>query len=223
MHQPRRRARAPSSSTDNANNSDDPNAAIDALLQQPDPLDEAEQEAVVRGLRLQAERQRARGGAALACLGALVALFFTWLALEQALHPWQQRHTGELLIVLEDVFPPPGLVLAAQAGGLWASAAAAAAAAPRPGARRRCDHALLLLFLRLAAAAGASCGAAYWSLAMAAHARKYRELGVPWELSWVPLAPLLVVGASELALSAFEATAAEVAALARLRYAHKRV
>jgi hypothetical protein len=194
-----------------------PNDAVDTLLQQPDPLDEAEQEAVVSALREQADKQQARGGAAVAVVSAALALLFSWLALEQLfLHPYQQMHTGELRTVVEGwAIIKPGFVLAVQAGALWAAAAGAAAVA---GPRRATPN-----VLRLAAALGALVGAFYWFLAILAHARKYPTLAAPWELSWLPLAPSLVVGVAEAAYAAFDATRAEVEALARLRYDHKRV
>jgi hypothetical protein len=194
-------------------NANDP---VDTLLQQPDPLDEAEQEAVVRALREQAEAQQARGSAAVAVVSTALALLLSWLALEQLLlHPYQQMHTAELRTVVEGWAIKPGFVLAVQAGGLWAAAARAVAGRRRNDARST--------FLRLAAALGASVGAVYWFLAILAHARKYPSLAAPWELSWLPVAPAFVVGVGEAASSAFAATRAEVEALAQLRYAHKRV
>jgi hypothetical protein len=217
-----RRARPPKKkSTD-----PDDASVVDALLSQSDPLDEAEQEAVVQGLRQQADAQQRRTASALAALSAALSLLFVYCALEQARRPYQQRHTGELRTVLEEPFfawAPAGLVLAAQALALAAQAAAMVAEASA-GQKQQQPPLTRPPLLRLAAALPlAALGSAYWLAAMLAHARKHPALGAPWELGWLPLAPLLVAGACGAARRAARATRREVEALAAARYAHKRV
>lgn len=190
---------------------------VDDLLQQHDPLDEHEQELVVAGLRALAARQERGARRALAALSAVLASLFTWLTCEQLARPFQMRHTGELRAVVGGGRLGPGLALAAQAAALWATAAAMMVgenegATTTTAAKPRAFAALSSLLPAL-----------YWWHAMLTHARAFLTLGVPWELAWLPLAPLTLVAVAEAARQSWRATRREVEQLESARYDHKRV
>jgi hypothetical protein len=246
-------------------------------------LDESEQVSVVAASR-RAARTAARKTAAVFALAlSLAALLYAWLAAEQALRPFELRHTGELRTVLigqgrgggeggGGSRVPFALVQAAQAAALAASAAAVLGAGARFGGaldpeevaeetegsrRRRTGRAAPSRqegeldreereeeddaaaagrwrrfrglarrdrALRLAAAAGVLLGAAYWFLAMRQHGKLHPRLpSLPWELVCIPVVPVALAAFAEIARRDLAATAADVAALDGMRYAHKRV
>jgi len=71
----------------------------------------------------------------------------------------------------------------------------------------------------LAAAGATALGGLYWAVAMGALRRRYGpELGAVWHLSWLPAAPLAVVGLCAYVLRALRGSDEELRQLRGLRY-----
>lgn len=199
-------------------------APLDSMLSQDEPLDEHEQEQVIREFEnmqiSQARTFRAVfGGGALLC-----AAFFAWAANEQAVRPWEQRYTGELRTVVGA--RGAALSLAVQAAALGAAALGMLLRLPRPGEREHgCVPAGSAAWAALGSGAcGAAGTAAYWGAALRRSVEKHgAELGAHWDLLWLPLAPLGYVLMCCYIMHSVGATAREVQRLKRMTYSFKKV
>lgn len=214
-----------------------PGARIDALLAQDGPLDEHEQQQLIMEFEdLQVAQARAfrgmfGGGAA---LGAALCLYAAWLHWAR---PWEQRYTGELRTVVSH--KGAGLVLLAQAAAHALAAAALLVGLPQCGgcgargarARDGCmapggggGAAGKARWVALSAAALLATGAAaYWVAAIRASAARHGPAGEHYDLLWLPLLPLALVGLCCYVMRSVAATAAEVDRLRRMTYDFKKV
>jgi hypothetical protein len=209
-------------------------AAIDSMLSQDGPLDEHEQQELIRGFEelqvSQARTFRAIFGAG----AALGAAFFLYAAREQALRPWETRYVGELRpFVPGGTAAAPAAALLLQAAALAAAAGALLARLPRAGRRDgggTGDRAACVpggrgsMAALAAGAAAAAGGALFWGAAMRrAWVKHGPELGAHWELLWLPLGPLACVALCHYVMRSAAATARDVERLRAMTYDYKKV
>jgi hypothetical protein len=210
-----------------------PLSTVDSLLQDGQPLDEADQAAIIAALtasHLVSQRRFRRifGGMAFA-----FAAFWCYASASQVLHPWEAKYTG-LLRPVTGARSVAG-VLALQGAALAATGCAlllGAARQPTTQQRGRSSSAggggalssaapRVLLSCALAAAAAGAC---YWAAAMQRCIAKYgRRLGAHWELLWLPLGPLGYACLCCYVLASFASIDRELAQLRKLAYGHKSV
>lgn len=195
-----------------------------ALLDGQHPLDEEEQEAVLRAL---AEDQlvHARMFGTLFGVGAAgLALFFLYATLQQYSSSWMVRYTGELRTVASQ----KGVLaaLAAQSAALTIAAAAMLASVPGRGQfDRGCMPGSLPIKLCLwASAVAAAGGGAYWAAVLRTSTLRYGwEDGWKPELLWLPLGPLAYCLLCVHTTYSLTSTGRELLQLQRLRYSFKKV
>ncbi|EFJ42938.1 hypothetical protein VOLCADRAFT_107034 [Volvox carteri f. nagariensis] len=172
-------------------------ALVDSILgpeTRSEPLDEQEQEAVIREFEALSLQDHTRwrivfGG------GALVAgLFFLYAAWRQHVEPFGVRYTGELRSAIRADVATSVLLL--QALSLVLSAGSLLTSKLPPAGHRAADGGLPYTTRHRAVmrvgVAGAAVGAVCWTGVLIRmvhlHGRKH---GSHWELSWLPLGPLI--------------------------------
>ncbi|GLC35331.1 hypothetical protein PLESTB_000576400 [Pleodorina starrii] len=202
--------------------------AVDSLLgseTRTEPLDEQEQEAVIRefeALSLQ-DHKRWRmvfGGGALAA-----GIFFLYAAWRQYVEPFGVRYTGELRSTIRADAATALLLLQsasllASAGGLLTSKL------PPPGDRAAgcLPFAVRHRAALWGGAGGAAVGAACWMVVLVRsvqiHGRKY---GSHWELAWLPVGPLAACLLCCHVASMLAGTEREIQRLRGYRYRFKKL
>lgn len=199
-------------------------AAVDTMLSQDEPLDEQEQQAVIREFEEMQLAQNRTFRAMFGAIALLAATFFAHAAYSQSIHPWEARYTGELRTVVQS--RSVILILSLQAASLLLAALALLRRLPRKQQRERgCAPAGITTWaLIAAAAAAAAAGAVYWAAALRRSVAKYgAELGAHWDLAWLPAAPLGYVMLCGYVVHSVTSTGREVEKLKRLAYNYKKV
>jgi uncharacterized membrane protein len=196
----------------------------DQLLADDQPLDADEQAAVIAELEEQHLQQNRAFKLTFALVSSAIAVFFLHAALQQQLHPYETRFTGELRPVTNSATVAGMLFL--QGLGLFAAAAGLVKELPRKGDRERaCMPAGQQVQMMLVnAVALTSVGCIYWSAALWASVQKYGwDYGAKWELIWLPLLPLGMCLLCCYVVHSIQITARDVRQLRRLQYDFKKV
>ncbi|KAF6252547.1 hypothetical protein COO60DRAFT_1552575 [Scenedesmus sp. NREL 46B-D3] len=196
----------------------------DQLLADSQPLDAEEQAAVIAAVEEQHLQQNRAFKLTFACISSALAAFFLHAALQQQLHPFETRFTGELRPVTSS--GTVAAILLLQGFGLLAAAAGLVKELPKKGDRERaCMPAGVQVQMLLGnAVALASVGCFYWSAALWASVQKYGwDVGAKWELLWLPLLPLGVCLLCCYVVHSIHVTARDVQRLRQLQYDYKKV
>jgi hypothetical protein len=196
----------------------------DQLLADDQPLDADEQAAVIAELEEQHLQQNRTFKLTFAFVSGAIGVFFLHAALQQQLHPYETRFTGELRPVTNSATVAGMLFL--QGLGLLAAAAGLVKELPKKGDRERaCMPAGQQVQMMLVnAVALTSVGCIYWSAALWASVQKYGwDVGAKWELVWLPLLPLGVCLLCCYVVHSIQVTARDVRQLRRLQYDFKKV
>jgi hypothetical protein len=201
-----------------------PTNIADQLLADDQPLDAEEQAAVIAALEEQQLQQNRTFKLLFACIAAALGAFFMHAALQQQLHPYETRFTGELRPVTSSAAVAGMLFL--QGMGLLTAAAGLVKELPKKGDRERaCMPAGMQVQALLATAVVlTSIGGIYWSAALWVSVQKYGwDVGAKWELTWLPLLPLGMCLLCCYAVHSIQGTARDVQRLRRLQYGFKKV
>jgi hypothetical protein len=196
----------------------------DQLLAEDHPLDADEQAAVIAALEEQQLQQNRTFKLIFACIAAALGAFFLHAALQQQLHPYETKFTGELRPVTSS-----GMVagmLSLQGLGLLAAAAGLVKELPIKGDRERaCMPASIQVQALLGISVGlTTIGGIYWSAALRASVQKYGwEVGGKLELVWLPLVPVGICLLCCYVVHSIQGTARDVQRLRRLQYDFKKV
>jgi hypothetical protein len=159
-----------------------------------------------------------------AALGLALAAFFTYAAIQQHLHPWEARYTGELrpVTTATSVVAMLGLQACALAACSWGLLLQL----PKPWERSRTcmPPAQQSRMLVGGSVVGAAVGCLYWSAAMYHSIRTYGyAVGAKWELVWLPLGPLAYCLLCWSVLASLGTTSKELQQLHKLAYDYKKV
>eukprot|EP00882_Tetradesmus_deserticola_P023037 GHRQ01025068.1.p1 GENE.GHRQ01025068.1~~GHRQ01025068.1.p1 ORF type:complete len:209 (+),score=73.89 GHRQ01025068.1:215-841(+) len=201
-----------------------PASIADQLLADDQPLDAEEQAAVVAALEEQQLQQNRAFKLTFACISLALGAFFLHASLQQRLHPYETRFTGELRPVTSSGTVAAMLFL--QGLSLLAAAAGLVKELPKRGDKERaCMPAGVQVWVLLdVAVALASIACLYWSAALWASVQKYGwAVGAQVELVWLPLLPLAVCLLCCYVVNSIQVTARDVQRLRRLQYDFKKV
>lgn len=197
---------------------------VSSLLAEDAPLDVSEQQQIIKDLEQEQENQQKWK----LVFAAVVGTFGSWLVyagIQQHVHPYEQRYTGELQAVTE-AKTAAAMLLVQGAALLISCCGLLAGLRRRRGSPESCmqsagtGHNTLLA----AAAATTLVGWGYWCWALWQSIQRFgMENGAHWELLWLPFGPPMLAGLCWYVDYSIEATGHEVEQLKRLMYDHKKV